>query len=76
MEKQDANEARIILSDFQQLETFLVELLAIEFSFLLEKVYDVSMLAQEFGPEEGISDEDFYQSVKKIYLEMTDFFDK
>lgn len=76
MEKQDGNRAKIILTDFQQLETFLVELLAIEFSFLLGKVSDLAIVAREFGPKNGISNEHFRESIEKIYSEMADFFDK
>jgi hypothetical protein len=34
------------------------------------------MIAQEFGPEEGISDQKFRKSVEKTFLQMQKFFEE
>jgi hypothetical protein len=72
MEKEDAKAAKIITNDFKQLATFSVDLKAVEFSSLIGEISDVSMVAREFGPEEGISNQKFRKSIEKTFLQMQD----
>ena len=76
MEKEDAKAAKMITNDFKQLAIFSVDLKAVEFSSLIGEIYDVSMVAREFGPEEGISDQKFRKSIEKTFLQMQDFFEE
>ena len=76
MEKEDAKAAKIITNDFKQLASFSVNLKAVEFSSLIEEISDLSMVAQEFGPEEGISDQKFRKSIEKTFLQMQEFFEE
>lgn len=73
MEKEDAKAAKIITDDFKQLARFSVDLKAVEFSSLLEDISEVSMVAYEFGPEEGISDQKFRKSIEKTFLQIQNF---
>jgi hypothetical protein len=76
MEKEDAKAAKMITNHFKQLAIFSVDLKAVGFSSLIGKISDVSRLAQEFGPEEGISDQKFRKSIEKNFLQMQKFFEK
>jgi hypothetical protein len=76
MEKEDGNAATIITNNFKQLAVFSVDLKAVKFSSLTDKIYDVCMLAIEFSPEEGISEQQFHKCVEKIYFEMRKFLKK
>ena len=76
MEKEDAKAAKMITNDFKQLASFSVDLKAVEFSSLIGEISDVSMVAYEFGPEEGISDQKFRKSIEKTFLQMQEFFEK
>jgi len=73
MEKEDAKAAKIITDDFKQLASFSVDLKAVEFSSLIADISDVSMVACEFGPEEGISDQKFRKSIEKTFLQIQNF---
>ena len=73
MEKEDAKAAKIITDDFKQLARFSVDLKAVEFSSLIEDISEVSMVACEFGPEEGISDQKFRKSIEKTFLQIQNF---
>ena len=66
MEKEDGNAVTMITNDFKQLVIFSVDLKAVKFSSLTGEIYDVCMLAQKFGLEEGISDQKFHKSIEKI----------
>ena len=44
-----------------------------EFSSLIEEISDVSMVAYEFGPEEGISDQKSRKSIEKTFLQIQNF---
>ena len=63
----------MITNDFKQLASFSVDLKAVEFSSLIEEISDVSMVAYEFGPEEGISDQGFRKSIEKTFLQIQNF---
>jgi hypothetical protein len=76
MEKEDAKAAKMITNDFKQLAIFSVDLKAVEFSSLIGEISDVSMVAREFGPEEGISDQKFRKSIERTFLQMQDFFEE
>jgi hypothetical protein len=76
MEKEDMKAATMIINDFKQLAIFSVDLKAVEFSSLIEEISDISMVAQEFGPEEGISDQKFRKSIEKTFLQMQKFFEE
>ena len=73
MKKEDAKAAKIITDDFKQLARFSVDLKAVEFSSLIKDISEVSMVAREFGPEEGISDQKFRKSIEKTFLQIQNF---
>ena len=70
LEQKDAEVAKILLNDIKESQTFSIELIAIKFGSLVGKISELSDIANEFGPEEGISNENFLKSIKKIYSEM------
>ena len=74
MEKEDAKTAKMITNDFKQLVSFSVDLKAVEFSSLIGEISNISMVACEFSPEEGISDQKFRKSIEKTFLQMQEFF--
>jgi hypothetical protein len=76
MEKEDVKAAKMITNDFKQLAIFSVDLKAVEFSSLIGEISDVSMLAQEFSSEEGISNQKFRKSIEKTFLQMQKFFEE
>jgi hypothetical protein len=76
MEKEDAKAAKMITNDLKQLAIFSVDLKAVEFSSLIGEISDVSMVAQEFGPEKGISDQKFRKSIEKTFLQIQEFFEE
>lgn len=76
MEKEDAKAAKIITDDFKQLARFSVDLKAVEFSSLIEDISEVYMVACEFGPEEGISDQKFRKSIEKTFLQIQNFLNR
>ena len=69
MQKQDDSEAQSMKKNFEKLSNFSVnfELEERSFSNLIDLIYDNSMLAVEFGPEEGISNEEFEISIKNAF---------
>ena len=68
MQNQDDDTAKTMKKDFEQLANLSVNLESEEgpFSLLIDLIYDNSMLAIEFGPEDGISEEEFEVSIEKI----------
>jgi hypothetical protein len=70
LEQKDAEAAKILLNDIKESQTFSIELIAIKFGSLVDKISELSDIANEFGPEEGISNENFLKSIKKIYSEI------
>ena len=70
LEKKDAESAKILLNDLKQSSTFSIDLIAIKFGSLVDKISELSSIAQEFGPQNGINNENFRESIKKIYSEM------
>ena len=76
MKKEDAKAADMITNDFKQLAIFSVDLKAVEFSSLIEKIFEVSMVLHKFSPEEGISDQKFRKSIEKTFLQMQEFFEE
>ena len=70
LEQKDAEAAKILLNDIKESQTFSIELIAIKFGSLVDKISELSDIANEFGPEEGISNEKFLKSIKKIYSEI------
>lgn len=76
MEKEDAKAAKIITDDFKQLARFSVDLKAVEFSSLIEDISEVYMVACEFGPEKGISDQKFRKSIEKTFLQIQNFLNR
>ena len=70
LEQKDAKAAKILLNDRKESQTLSIELIAIKFGSLVGKISELSDIANEFGPEEGISNENFRKSIKKIYSEM------
>jgi hypothetical protein len=75
MEIQDSFVARDMRKDFEQLSNFSIdsELLTFEeppFFFLIDRLYNLSMLIDEFGTddeENGISEADFESRVEEVF---------
>jgi len=71
MQKADDDTTKIIKEDFEQLSNISIDLeLELEedpFSLLIDLIYDNSMLAVEFGPEDGISEDEFRVSIEKAF---------
>lgn len=70
LEKKDAESAKTLLNDLKQSPTFSIDLIAIKFGSLVDKISELSALAPEFDPQNGINNENFGESIKKIYSEM------
>lgn len=66
MQKQDDDTAQVMKEDFEQLSNFSIDLELKEgaFSLLIDLIYDNSMLAVEFGPEDVISEDEFKVSIE------------
>lgn len=69
MQKADDDTTQIIKEDFEQLSNISIDLELEEgpFSLLIDRIYDNSMLAVEFGPEDGISEDEFRVSIEKAF---------
>ena len=69
MQKADDDTTQIIKEDFEQLSNLSIDLELEEgpFSLLIDLIYDNSMLAVEFGPEDGISEDEFRVSIEKAF---------
>lgn len=69
MQKADDDTNQIIKEDFEQLSNLSIDLELEEgpFSLLIDLIYDNSMLAVEFGPEDGISEDEFRVSIEKAF---------
>ena len=69
MWKQDYDTAQIMKEDFEQLSNFSIDLELEEssFSLLIDLVYDNSMLAVEFGPDDRISEDEFEVSIENTF---------
>mgnify|MGYP001799232808 CR=1 FL=1 len=71
MQKADDDTTKIIKENFEQLSNISIDLeLELEedpFSLLIDLIYDNSMLAVEFGPEDGISEDEFRVSIEKAF---------
>lgn len=76
MQKQDDDTAQIMKENFEQLSNFSIDLELEEgpFSLLIDLIYDNSMLAVEFGPEDGISEDEFKVSIENAFSN-SKFFD-
>ena len=76
MQKQEDDTAQIMKEDFEQLSNFSIDLKLEEgpFSLLIDLVYDNSMLAVEFGPEDGIYEDEFKVSIENTFSN-SKFFD-
>ena len=69
MQKQDDDTAQIMKENFEQLSNFSIDLELEEgpFSLLIDLIYDNSMLTVEFGPEDGISEDEFKVSIENAF---------
>lgn len=69
MQKTNHDTTQIIKEDFEQLSTLSINLELEEspFSLLIDLIYNNSMLAFEFGPEDGISEDEFRLSIEKAF---------
>jgi hypothetical protein len=69
MQKADDDTNQIIKEDFEQLSNLSIDLELEEgpFSLLIDLIYNNSMLAVEFGPEDGISEDEFRVSIEKAF---------
>lgn len=72
LEKNDSKSAKILLNNLKKSSesSIKIDLAAIKFGSLVEEISELSEVAQEFGPKNGINDNDFSKSIKKIYLKM------
>jgi hypothetical protein len=73
MQREDDEAATIIKNDLERLATFSIDFKANEFSSLIEQIYDVSTLAFELGPKNGIAEDRFLDSIEKAYLQIQKF---
>ena len=76
MQREDGEAATIIKNDFERLATFSIDFKADEFSSLIQEIYDVSNLAFELGPKNGIPEVEFQNSVEEIYFKIQNFLNK
>lgn len=69
MQKTDDDTTQSIKEDLEQLSNLSIDLELKEdsFSLLIDLIYDNSMLAVEFGPENGISEDEFRVSIEKAF---------
>ena len=69
MELQNDGNAHIIKDDFEQLSNFSIDLESEKSPFfsLINLIYNNSMLAMEFGSEEGVSDDEFRISIENAF---------
>lgn len=51
LERKDAEAGEILLNDIKESQTFSIELIAIKFGSLVDKISELSDIANEFGPE-------------------------
>lgn len=76
MEKQDATKAKKILQDSQQLSGFyLVENLE-EFGNLIGRISTLCQDIIDWGYEDGLSKDEFYDSVNNLYLQLKKYFEE
>lgn len=75
MQGQDSETTQIMRDDIEKLRNFSIdsELTKNPFSVLIDLIYYSSVLAIEFGPEEGISDEKFELCIRSA---LARFFDQ
>jgi hypothetical protein len=69
MQKVDDDSNQIIQEYFEQLSNLSIDLELEEgpVSLLIDLIYNNSMLAIEFGPEDGISEDEFRVSIEKAF---------
>jgi len=68
MQKQDDDTTQIMEKDFEQLSNFSIDLEEEgPFSLLIDLIYNNSMLAVEFGPKDGISEDEFKVSIENAF---------
>ena len=70
MEKKNAEFDKIRLNDLKQSLTFSIDVIAIKFGSLVDKISELSTLDQEFGPQNEINNENFKEFIKNLYFEM------
>lgn len=68
LEKKDAEAAKILLNDIKQSQMFSIDLIAIKFGSLVNKISELSALAQEFGPIRVLITKTFWNQSKKFIL--------
>ena len=68
LEKKDAEAAKIFLNDIKQSQMFSIDLIAIKFGSLVNKISELSALAQEFGPIRVLITKTFWNQSKKFIL--------
>lgn len=73
METREGADTSAIRDDLEQLAAFSVDSKADEFSSLTNQLSEDVSVAEEFGPEDGISDAQFHDSIQKTYLKMQKF---
>ena len=69
MSKQANDTVQIMKEDFEQLSNFSINLKLKEslFSLLIDLIYDDFMLEVEFGPEDGISEDEFEVFIENAF---------
>lgn len=72
LEKKDGEAAKTFPNEIKQSQTFSIDLIAIKFGSLVNKISELSALAQEFSFQNVIKNKNFLESIKKIYSEMVD----
>ena len=70
LEQKDSEAAEILLNDRKESETFSIDLIEIKFGSIVDNIAELSEIANEFGPQTLISNENFLKLIKKIYSEI------
>lgn len=68
----NSENTEILLNNFNEneLSTFSIDLIAIEFGSLISKISGLADTVREFGPESSVSDKGFMEYIKNCYFKM------
>jgi hypothetical protein len=70
MEKAVDAESELILNNLERLAKFSIDLEHDKFIPILQELDEVCTLAYHFGPDDGISDEDFHENIVKNHSKL------
>lgn len=71
LEKDHGQEAKMIVDDIERLGKFPIYLDSEknqnQYKFIFDRIFDLCILAADFGPDDGISDEDFHSKITENF---------